>query len=133
MVCFLSLQLTNKNSILHYKVIKVTIDALNFTEVILDIVVCCQNLPNWLLPIETFSNIVICYRSLLVSVVTNRDFFFFFKTYCYCAIFQTSNAAILLHSICKPAALSKSQIAPREPYPRVFAILNQDNWQNSFR
>ena len=46
MVRFSPLQSTHKDSILYYKAVKVTIDVPEFVDVILDIVVCRQNLPN---------------------------------------------------------------------------------------
>ena len=71
MVCFSSLQLTHKDSILYYKTVKVTINTPNFAEVIFDVVVCCHNLPDWLLPIETLSDVIIYHYGLLDSVVTD--------------------------------------------------------------
>lgn len=76
MVCFLSLQSTHKDSILHYKPVTAIIKAFNFAEVLLDIVVYCQNLPDLLLPIKIFSDVVICHRGFLDSVVTNKSFLF---------------------------------------------------------
>ena len=79
MVRFSSPQLTHKNSILYYKAVKVTINIPNFAEVNLNVVVCCHNLLDLLLPIETFSNIFICNRGLLDSVVTNSGTLYFLK------------------------------------------------------
>ena len=46
MICFSSPQLTHKNSILHYKAVKVMINASNFAEVIVDVIVCLQVITN---------------------------------------------------------------------------------------
>ena len=40
MVCFSSLRLTREDSILHHKAVKVTINALDFAEVIINVIVC---------------------------------------------------------------------------------------------
>lgn len=72
MVYFLLLQLTYKNSILHYKVVKVMIDILNFAEVISNMVVCHHNFLDLAIAIETFSNIVICHYNLLGLIVINN-------------------------------------------------------------
>ena len=54
-----SWQLTYKDSILHYKIVKITINASSFVEVILDIVVC--------------------HHCLLGLVITNNMSFFLLK------------------------------------------------------
>lgn len=95
-ICYLSLQSNFKDNILYYKTVKVTINALNFAEVIL--------------------NIVAYLYGLLGPVLTNNSALNTLKP-CYCyIIFQTLDVAILLRFICKPAALLKDQIAASGVY-----------------
>ena len=97
MVRFSSPRSTHKDSILHYKAVKIMIDAPGFAEVILDVVVR--------------------HHSLLGPVVTNSSTLYPLETCCRCVIF---NAVFLRRSICKPAALPKGQIAASKAYPLSF-------------
>lgn len=63
MICFLSPKLTYKNSILHYKAIKVMINALNFAKVIFDIVVCHHDFSDLAIVIEVILNVVVYQHS----------------------------------------------------------------------
>lgn len=90
-VYYLSLQLTHKDSLLHYKIVKVIIHISNFINVIFD-------------------------NDFLDLIIINSSFFYHFKTYhCY-TIFSILNTAILLYFISKLAILSKSQIATSKAY-----------------
>ena len=116
MIYFLSLQLTYKNSILYYKVVKVTINVLDFVEVISNMIVCYHNHSNLAIAMKAFFNIVVCHHDFLCSIVINSNALYFFKTYnCY-TIFQPLDIAILPHSISKSATLSKGQIAASREY-----------------
>ena len=112
MVHFLSLQLTHKDSILHYKAVKVTINTPNFEEVILDVVVCRHNLPDWLLPIKTLSNVIICHCGFLDSVVTN--------------VRRNYSTAFYLQFNGPTKRLNSSQWS-------IFLSFQLDDWQEPFR
>lgn len=87
MIYFLSLQLTYKNSILHYKTVKITINIPNFVEVISNVIVYQHNLSDLAIVMEVFSNIVVCHHNLLCLVVINSYAFYPLKI-CHCyAIF----------------------------------------------
>ena len=73
------------------------IDALGFTEVIL--------------------NVVVCYHGLLSPIVINNSTLYLLKTCCYCVIFY---AVFLQYFICKLAVLPKGQIAASKAYPLSF-------------
>ena len=81
---FLSMQSTHKNSILHYKAVKVTINIPNFAKVIVNVIVCLQ-------------------------VVTNSGALYSLETCNCCAIFWMLGVAILSHSICKPVPYCKAK------------------------
>ena len=88
----------------------------DFAELFFDIIICRHNLPDWLLPIETLSNVFICYHGILDSVIISSGALYPLKT-CHCiAIFQILDAAILPRSICKSAAVLKDQIAVSRAY-----------------
>ena len=116
MVYFSLLRSTHKNSILYYKAVKVTINASNLTKVIFDGVVYRHNLPDWLLPKKIIFNRFICHHGLLDFVVTSSNALYPLKT-CHCLdIFQILDKAILLHFMCKLAALLKGQITFSRAY-----------------
>ena len=96
MVCFSSLRSTYKDSILHYKAVKVTINVPDVAEVILNIVVCHHGLPG--------------------LVVINSGALYPLGTCHCCAMFYALDAVFLLRLICKHAALPKSQIAASKAY-----------------
>ena len=103
MVRFLSPRPTHKDSILYYKVVKVTINAPKFTEVIVNLIVC-------------------------LSVVIDSGALYRLGTCHCCAMFYELDAVLLSRSICKLAALPKSRMVAREAYLLSFcqfwAIVN---------
>ena len=115
-IYFLLLQLTHKDNILHYKAVKVTIDIFDFAQVISNIIACYYNFSDLTITIKAFSNIVVCYHNFLGLVVTNNSALYPFRTYYCYVIFYVLDNILLLYSICKPVALSKSQIAASKIY-----------------
>ena len=120
MVCFLSSQLTYKNSTLYYKAVKVTINVSDFAEVISNMVVYHHNFSNLAIGIKTFSDIVVCHHDFSGLVYTNSGTLYPLGT-CHCYImFYVLDTVFLLHPICKPIALPKSQIAANKAYSLTF-------------
>ena len=87
MVCFSSPQSTHKDSILHYKAVKVTIDVSDFVEAILDIVVRHHSLPG--------------------SIVTDSGSLFCDLETCHCCATSTA-------FICEPKPYQKAEEQPAE-------------------
>ena len=96
MVCFSLFQLIHKNSILHYKAVKIKINESNFAKVISNRIVYYHDFLNLAITIETLFNIVIHHYNLSGSVITNNDAFYPLIT-CYCyVIFYALDAILLL-------------------------------------
>lgn len=70
--------------------------------------------------VKVILDIIVCYYYLSSLVITNSCAFYPFETCYYYAIFQILDAAILLHFICKSAALLKGQIVTNRVYFLAF-------------